>query len=165
MTGLARMTPTELPPGIAITARVEEGRCASGRVISHRGMRLTPAGSTYLLSTDDADAVHFAFYRTSDSRIDREPYQQSGAAYLPLDFSQLRSTSIAGYGVMLVETTIRHLGLDAHVSDDGIRSLFPVFVRRVVQKAVCGCELYHQVAGSDRLVRATEIPGFAFVLD
>ena len=126
MNGVARLTPAELPPGIAIMARVEDGRCASGRIISHRGIRLTPAGHTYLLSTDDADAVHFAFYRTSASRIDREPYQQTGAAYLPLDFSQLRSTSIGGYGVMLVETTIRHLGLDTQVSDDGIRSLFRV---------------------------------------
>jgi len=122
MSGLARLTGSELPPGIAVAARFEEGRCASGRILSHRGLRLTPSGHSYLLSIDSADAVHFAFYRTTS--LHRQPYQRSGASYLPLDFSQLRTTAIAGYGVMLVEKTIRHLGLDTHVADDGIRSLF-----------------------------------------
>lgn len=137
MNSVVRMSAGELPPGIVVIARFEEGSCASGRIISHRGARITPDGASFLVSIDDAEAVHYTFQRKPADALG-EPYQQSGAAYLPLDLSRLQTTTIAGYGVMLVEKSIRRLGLDTRVADDGFGSLFRVVTDMAELRAVFG---------------------------
>ena len=120
--------------------------------MAHRGARIVRDGTSFLLTIDDADAVHYAFRRESVDDL-REPYEQTGAAYLPLDLSRLQITSIAGYGVMLIEKSIRHLGLDTHVANDGVRSLFRV-VANIAELRVVLAEIM-QHAGVSAAERRT----------
>jgi hypothetical protein len=114
----------EFPPGFVVDARVSPGICAAGRIIRHQGMRLQASRGGAAIFAPAAEFFRFAFYSRVLVRGAREPYDHSGAAYLPLSYDELHATEIPGYGRLLIQRTPERRPLDHSVSDDGILSLF-----------------------------------------
>jgi hypothetical protein len=154
-----------LPPGFVVDARVSPGVCAAGRIIRHHGMRMkTAVGGGAMVFAPAAEFFRFAFYPRVLVRAAREPYDHSGAAYLPLSYDDLRATEIPGYGRLLIQRIPEQRPLDHSVSDDGVLSLFRIAgsneeLRRamvdVARMAGVSAAAFARLMGSRPLLRAS----------
>lgn len=115
----------EVPGGVIITGRVDEGVCATGRIIVHGGVRMKrQSAGGWALSVANGEVFNFAFYSNAVLRDTRQPYDRCGAAYLPMPFAALRTSVIPGYGVLLVQKQPETESIETTVVEDGLIAVF-----------------------------------------
>lgn len=111
--------------GFAVIARIRHGVCAVVQILACDELTVTEGADGNLsISAADADSFYFGFYSDVIAANGREPYDQHGAAYAPLSYSQLRIEQIAGYGMVLIQGESRRRSVYTSVNPNGVTEVF-----------------------------------------